>query len=197
MEIKKCEMCNEGLELRDCYSIAGYYCIIDNQRCDDDHHTHRLCEYCEKKFNDDWYKKQQKRYLNNKKNNEKQQKQYSKQRKIEEWVNNETSNKYYQTVIVRGRKISLYLKKNYEVQFQNNDIAYRIIKNRIEWHYALEYDHRTGKSANINSHPYHCCNCFRPLKYQQTIQLLNKISCGRCKDSISEKLYYNFMYYNN
>jgi hypothetical protein len=187
MEIDKCEICKGKLILSDCYSIAGHYCIVDNYKCDEDHHSHKLCECCEEKINRSWNKKQ-KRY----KNNKNQQKQYLKQSRIEQWIDNETQNKYYQTTIVKGKKISIYLKKNYGIQFRNNNTAKQIINIREGWFWANEYDQRTGETPTIYTHPYHCFKCLRPLKYSQTIQLLNKISCKKCKDSISEFLYYKF-----
>ena len=106
----------------------------------------------------------------------------------------ETIKKYNKYYIINNKfKIYLAHKKNYQLEFLNRELEEKIKKIREEWIYAQEYNIKTNERPTKKTKPYHCSRCLRPLKYSQTNQLLNKISCNKCVDSISYYLYY----YNN
>jgi DNA-directed RNA polymerase subunit RPC12/RpoP len=178
--------------LNENYTVARNYCPIDNFKCDNDHHSHYLCDYCNIKINKYWDKKNKKNQIQYNKNQIQKNKEYQEQQKINNWIENETIKKYNQYCIINNKfKISLAHKNNYQLEFLNRELGEKIKKIREEWIFANEYNFQTNERPTKNTHPYHCSRCLRPLKKTQTNQLLNKISCNSCVDIISYNLYYN------
>ena len=173
MILNTCEKCGNYKISNEHYTVAGYHCPINNYKCDDDHHLHNLCDDCGYVFEKYWTKKHQKLQKQQFKIQKNKNLYYKEQQEMDNWIENKT-NIYNQTnyTYIKNKKVSFCFKENYEIEFFNKELSKIIKEERNKWHFANEYNFNTGERPTKYTHPYHCVSCYRPLKYQQTYQII-------------------------